>query len=464
MPELNDELAIFSAADLSASGAKSLDEKDPLRSFREAFHIPIAEDGSEVVYLTGNSLGLQPKATRMAVLEVLDDWAALGVEGHFKAKHAWMPYHALLTEQMASVVGAASSEVVVMNSLTVNIHLLMASFYRPEGRKSKIVIEANAFPSDRYAVRSHLEWHGLDPEEHLIIAGNASGAEAVLQEEDIEAILKAHAGEVALVMMGGVNYYSGQLFDMQRITRAAHAAGSLVGFDLAHAAGNVELKLHDWNVDFAAWCSYKYLNAGPGGPSGVFVHTRHGSNPNVLRLSGWWGHDAASRFKMPDTFIPSSGAEGWQLSNPSILSMAAFKASLDVFEKVGMEALIQKSRKLTAYTAALLEKHCGERVELITPSDPTRRGAQLSVRIRPETGASNAPPPSYSIAANRSGATSPGKMVFNRLEAAGVICDWREPDVIRLAPVPLYNSFQDAFLFAERLKQALNPSSLGSRI
>ena len=435
---------MFDSSDLTEIGALKMDKNDPLAQFRASFHLPKTDSGADIVYLTGNSLGLQPKATRAAITEVLDDWATLGVEGHFKAKHAWMQYHGLLTRNMAAIVGAEAGEVVVMNSLTVNLHLLMASFFKPVGKRTKILIEHHAFPSDRYAVRSHLEWHGLDPDKHLIIAGS----EDILDETEVESILAKNGDEIALVMMGGVNYYSGQLFDMARITRAGHKAGAMVGFDLAHAAGNVLLSLHDWKVDFAAWCSYKYLNAGPGGPSGAFVHSKHGSNPSIRRLSGWWGHDSESRFKMPDGFVPTKGAEGWQLSNPSILSMAAFRVSLEVFEQAGLQELIKKSRLLTAYTEALLLAKCSDQIEIITPGTASRRGAQLSIRVLSR--------PSVSKAEEAKSETpSYGKLVFTHLEKSGVICDWREPDVIRLAPVPLYNSFRDVYLFVHRLQLAL---------
>ena len=453
--------------DLTLEGARKLDLLDPLRSFRKEFHVPKKGDGSDTIYLTGNSLGLQPKSTRSAVLEVLDDWEQFGIEGHFKAKRPWMPYHEFLTETMAQLVGASSSEVVVMNSLTVNLHLLMASFYRPEGKRRKIVIEQHAFPSDRYAVRSQIGWHGFDPNEDLIVATSENG-EPILEEATLEKLLEVHKNEVALVLIGGVNYYTGQFFDLARLAKATHAAGAVFGVDLAHAAGNVQLSLHDWDVDFAAWCSYKYLNAGPGGPSGVFVHDRHGnvdwSDPSVkpsLRLSGWWGHDADSRFAMPNEFIPMKGAEGWQLSNPPILSLAGLRASLEVFGKVGMPALTEKSRSLTRYMEQQILSRCGELVEIITPSDPSRRGAQLSVRLRVpnsntlhDSKAPNSNAPGESNVPSTASTTT-GKAVFHALEKAGVICDWREPDTIRLAPVPLYNTYEEAYLFGVELEKAL---------
>lgn len=469
--------------DLSLNGAQILDQADPLKTYRKEFYIPKKADGTDTIYLTGNSLGLQPKNTRGAVLEVLDDWEQYGVEGHFKANRPWMPYHEFLTESMAQIVGARTSEVVVMNSLTVNLHLLMASFYRPKGKRRKIVIEQHAFPSDRYAVRSQIDWHGFDSNNDLIIATSADGG-AILEESTLEKILQDQGDEIALVLIGGVNYYTGQFFDLPRLAKATHAAGAFFGVDLAHAAGNVALSLHDWDIDFAAWCSYKYLNAGPGGPSGVFVHDRHGvvepyGDPSPLedpssashssgshtplpRLSGWWGHHTHSRFAMPNEYVPMAGAEGWQLSNPSILAMAGLRGSLEVFAKVGMPALVEKSRSLTQYMEQQILSRCGDWVEIITPSEPSRRGAQLSVRIKPEnrpaTLAQASPSSGKSASRPATLAQAPlssGKTVFHKLEEAGVICDWREPDTIRLAPVPLYNTYEDAYWFAVELERAL---------
>ncbi len=437
-------MASFSNIDATAEGALGLDAADPLRALRELFHIPLTGAGQGVIYFTGNSLGLQPLSTRDAVNEVLDDWKELGVDGHLRAKNPWLPYHERLTRGMASIVGALPKEVVIMNSLTVNLHLLMASFYRPSGLKRKILIEHHAFPSDRYAVRSQIAWHGLDPTENLIVLGEKENSD-VLDESSIESELANKGEEIALLLIGGVNYYSGQLFDMERITRAAHDVGVVVGFDLAHAAGNVPLALHDWDVDFAAWCSYKYLNAGPGGPAGIFVHDSHGNDPGVPRLAGWWGHDKTSRFAMPDEFNPITGAEGWQVSNPPVLSLAALKASLDVFESVGMDALREKSIRLSDYLRYLIEKPLSDRVEIITPRPVSRHGAQLSLRVlRGENNAVS------------------GWAVFDYLESVGTICDWREPDILRLAPVPLYNSFTDAFRFAQQLKDAFHREDTSS--
>ena len=413
------------------SFAREMDEQDSLKNFREKFYIPKQESGEDVLYFTGNSLGLQPRTTRGFIEQELSDWANLGVEGHFHAKTPWMPYHEFLTGQMARVVGALPVETVVMNSLTVNLHLLMVSFYRPEGKRRKIVIEKNAFPSDQYAVASQLKFHGFAPEETLIELAPRAG-ENCLRTEDIENSLRENGDEIALVMLGGVNYYTGQAFDMRRITGIGHGIGALVGFDLAHAAGNLKLHLHDWNADFAAWCSYKYLNAGPGGIAGVFVHERHADSFDLPRFAGWWGHDKATRFLMDDKFVPMRGAEGWQLSNPPIFQLAALRASLEIFEAAGMTALREKSVKLTNYLEFLLGEIHDERIEVITPADPRERGCQLSIRVK-----------------------NSDKNLFNTITARNVVADWREPDVIRVAPVPLYNSFSDVYEFARILKESL---------
>lgn len=407
--------------------ARTRDAADPLRPWREQFHFPLTPDGDKVIYMTGNSLGLQPVSTRERVLSVLNDWSTLGVEGHFAAGRRWLDYHRPIADRMAPIVGAQAQEVTVMNSLTVNLHLLLASFYRPEPGRYRIAIENHAFPSDRYAVRSHLAWHGIDPEDGLIIVGD----DDVVSDATMDRMLKESGDSLALSLLGGVNYYSGQLFDIPGIARAVHEVGGLAGWDLAHAAGNVPLSLHDWDVDFAAWCSYKYMNAGPGGPSAIFVHDRHSDRP---RLSGWWGHDIDERFTMPDQFKRAPGAEGWQLSNQAVLALAGLDASLDAFDAVGMTALHAKSRALTAWTIDCLDARLGGRVELVTPRDPERRGAQLSVRVL----------------------GGHGRQVFEELEARHVLCDWREPDIIRAAPVPLYNSFEDAYVFVERLAAAMD--------
>ncbi|WNJ16151.1 kynureninase [Pontibacter sp. G13] len=409
--------------------ARSMDQQDPLRSYRDQFHLPVQPSGEPYIYLCGNSLGCQPKRLRAFVEQELKDWENLGVEGHFHAKNPWMPYHEFLTEPMAKIVGAKSEEVVVMNALTVNLHLMMVSFYRPSQARFKIVIEGDAFPSDIYAVESQLKFHGYDPKDALIKLWPREG-EHTIRTEDIEHLLAEQGQEIALVMLGGVNYYTGQAFQFQRIVEAGHAQGCKVGFDLAHAVGNLELKLHEWGADFACWCSYKYLNSGPGGVAGVFVHERHLNDPEIPRFAGWWGHDKETRFKMGPDFQPIPTAESWQLSNAPVLSMAALRASLEIFEEVGMAALREKALKLTGYLEYLLtEGDDLKGIEIITPKDPDHRGCQLSLL----TGAD-------------------GKQRFDALTEAGVICDWREPNVIRLAPVPLYNSFEDVWHFAKVLR------------
>lgn len=409
--------------------AVSMDKKDPLAHFRERFHFPKDPSGNTLLYFCGNSLGLQPKTVRAYIEQELSDWEHLGVEGHFQAKNPWMPYHEFLTEKMANIVGAKPLETVVMNSLTVNLHLMMVSFYRPTNEKYKIVIERIAFPSDQYAVKSQIAFHGFNPEEALIEVSPRQG-EDMLRTEDIEQLLEEEGHAIALVLLGGVNYYTGQAFDIERITTAAHKNNCLAGFDLAHAAGNIELHLHDWQVDFAVWCSYKYLNSGPGGISGCFVHEKYADDTSLPRFAGWWGHDKKTRFLMGSDFYPISGAEGWQLSNPPILPLASLRASLDIFEEAGMQQLVQKSKLLTGYLEFLLLELKNERIQIITPKD--ERGAQLSIRIK-----------------------NSNKALFNQLIQTGVICDWREPDVIRLAPVPLYNSFVDVYTFVQRLKSVL---------
>lgn len=397
---------------------------DLLADYRAKFHIP-SRDGRETTYLCGHSLGLQPRAVHGFVKTELEDWASLGVEGHFRARNPWMPYHRLLTDQVARLVGAKPSEVVVMNSLTVNLHLMMVSFYRPTPARHRIVVEAGAFPSDQYAVKSQIKFHGFDPVTSVAELRPRQG-EDILREEDVCEFLRREGDNVALVLMGGVNYSTGQAFDVRRITAAGHERGCVVAFDLAHAAGNIELKLHEWDVDWAAWCSYKYLNAGPGAIAGCFVHERHGANADLPRFAGWWGHDEASRFRMGPDFVPMTGADGWQLSNPSILSMAPLRASLELFNEAGMSQLRRKSIALTAFLESELTKRAAGRYEIITPVDPLRRGAQLSIRVGKGR-----------------------KSLVAQLEAQGIVCDWREPDLVRAAPVPLYNSFSDVENFVE---------------
>ena len=415
----------------SGSFTAQMDTNDFLREFREKFYIPKQSNGEEVLYFTGNSLGLQAKTTRNYIEQVLKDWEIFGVEGHFAAKNPWMPYHELLTNSMANIVGAKPSEVVVMNSLTVNLHLLMVSFYRPDGKRNKIVIEKGAFPSDQYAVQSQIKFHGFEIEKSLIELAPKEN-ETCLRIEDIEKTLIENADEIALILLSGVNYYTGQVFEMKRITEIGHEIGAVVGFDLAHAAGNIELNLHEWEADFAAWCSYKYLNSGPGGVGGVFVHERHSQSFNLPRFAGWWGHDKETRFLMEDKFVPMRGAEGWQLSNQPIFLLASLRASLDIFEAAGMKNLREKSVKLTNYLEFLLNEIHDERIEIITPSDENQRGCQLSIRVK-----------------------NADKSLFKAISERGVIADWREPDVIRVAPVPLYNSFMDIWKFVEILRDCL---------
>jgi kynureninase len=414
--------------------ALGLDRGDPLGRFRDEFHIPKSESGEEEIYFAGNSLGLLPRRTPKYVDEELEKWKRLAVKAHFSGENPWLPYHELLASPMAKLVGASMSEVVTMNSLTVNLHLMMTTFYRPTRQRHRILLEQHAFPSDDYAVESQARVHGFDPAEALLRLRPAKGRH-LLETEDVAQLLEREGGSIALVLLPGVQYYTGEAFEIEAITRLAHAKGCVVGFDLAHAAGNLVLSLHEWNVDFAVWCTYKYLNSGPGSVGGCFVHERHGMQPDLPRLAGWWGHDKESRFRMEPGFRPISGAEGWQLSNPPILSLAAIRASLSVFiEAGGMEPLREKSVRLTAYLVWLLEREIGDSVEIITPADPRRRGCQLSIRVK----------------SNPSGRT-----VLEKLEASGVTCDWREPDVIRVAPVPLYNRYEEVHRFVEILRKAL---------
>ncbi len=409
----------------NASFAKTMDNDDPLASYRDQFYIPKTTEGKDCIYFCGNSLGLQPKATEEAVLQELKDWRELGVEGHFNAKNPWLPYHEFLTAQYAEIVGAKPSEVVAMNTLTVNVHLMMVSFYRPTNERFKIIIEKGAFPSDQYAVKTQIKYHGFDPDAALIELAPRDG-EDILRTEDIVQQIENEGDSVALIMIGGVNYYTGQFYNLEEITKAGHKKGCVVGFDLAHAAGNIPLSLHDWDVDFACWCSYKYLNSGPGSVAGCFVHQRHGNDFDLPRFAGWWGHDKETRFKMGPEFKAIPGAEGWQLSNPPILSLAAVKASLDIFAKVSINPLREKSVKLTAYFEFLLDSLNNDAFKIMTPRDPEERGCQLSIVVHKD-----------------------GKQVFEALEKEGVICDWREPDCIRVAPVPLYNSFTDIYNFVQ---------------
>lgn len=411
--------------------AQQLDKEDQLAHYRNQFHIPKDKNGDDLIYLCGNSLGLQPKATKDYINQELEDWANLGVEGHTEGKNPWLPYHEFLTESMAKVVGAKPIEVVVMNTLTANLHFMMVSFYKPTKKRYKILIEADAFPSDKYAVESQLRHHGFDDKEGLVL-WKAREGEELANYEDLEAILEAQGDEIALIMIGGVNYYTGQFFDLKRIAALGHKNGCMVGFDCAHGAGNVNLDLHNSGADFAVWCTYKYMNAGPGSLSGCFVHERHAHNKDLNRFTGWWSHNKETRFNMRGEFDQLPGAEGWQLSNPPILSMAAIKASADIFAEVGMEKLTQKSKKLTGYFEFLLNELNNSDIKIITPSNPNERGCQLSIQVK-----------------------NADKALHHKLTESGVISDWREPDVIRCAPVPLYNSFEDVYNMVERLKACL---------
>ena len=414
--------------------AQSLDRQDPLKSYREAFHFPTFHS-NEVRYFTGNSLGLQPKSTAKYIQEELEDWAKYGVEGHFLSRRPWFSYHENLTEKVAKIVGAKPIETVVTHSLTTNLHLLMVSFYRPQGKRTKILCEAKAFPSDQYALESQVKFHGLSTE-NLVEVTPREG-EQLIRLEDILSKIEEFGDELALVMIGGVNYYTGQLFDMEAITNAGHNVGAVVGFDLAHAAGNINLKLNEWGVDFAAWCSYKYLNSSPGGVSGMFVHERHANNPDLPRFSGWWGYKKEKRFLMESGFQPIPGAEGWQLSNAPILGMAAHLAAIDIFDQAGMEAIGKKRDLITSYLEFVIdtisEKNKNKcTFELITPRDKKQRGAQLSIMAQGQ-----------------------GRALFDALSDLGVVADWREPNVIRVAPAPLYNSFEDCWWFGQLLEKAI---------
>ncbi|MAO32428.1 MAG: kynureninase [Crocinitomicaceae bacterium] len=415
--------------------AKKMDNQDPLKEYRNRFHFPDFHEKT-IRYFTGNSLGLQPKSTKQYIQEELDDWAKYGVEGHFMSRRPWYSYHENLSKYTAEIVGAKPSEVVVTHSLTTNLHLLMVSFYQPQGKRTKIICEEKAFPSDQYALESQIKHHHL-PKEALVEVGPREG-EHLIREEDILNKISEVGDELALVMIGGVNYYTGQLFDMKKIASAGHDVGAIVGFDLAHAAGNINLNLHEWGVDFAAWCGYKYLNSSPGGVSGIFVHQRHEDKPDLNRFAGWWGHDKESRFLMEPGFKPMIGAEGWQLSNAPVLGMAAHLASLEIFHEAGMENIGRKRDILTAFLEFIIED-ISERnkdkceFEIITPKSIENRGAQLSVL-----------------------AHGKGKKMFDKLTEQGVIADWREPNVIRIAPAPLYNSFEDCWYFGEILEKALD--------
>jgi kynureninase len=414
----------------SEAHALARDAADPLRDLRDEFLIP-QHAGRDQLYFCGNSLGLQPRAVRAALLDELDDWANLGVEAHFHGKHPWMPYHEFVRDSLANTVGALPSEVVAMNSLSVNLHLLMVSFYRPTAERHAILIEAGAFPSDRYAVESQVRFHGFDPATSLIeLEGDEPNG--TISMARMEQVLAEHGKEIALVLWPGVQYRTGQAFDLKEITRLAHSQGCVVGFDLAHAAGNLQLDLHDSGADFAAWCSYKYLNSGPGAVAGAFVHERHARSTRP-RFAGWWGHDQSTRFKMGPEFVPSPGADGWQLSNPPILALAPLRVSLEIFQRAGMATLRRKSEQLTNYLEALIAARLPDTLTIVTPAEPRQRGCQLSLRV--------------------AGGRQRGRELFEHLASRGIIGDWREPDVIRISPTPLYNRHADVFGFVQAVER-----------
>ena len=414
--------------------ARHLDNEDPLKAFRGKFYIPIIQ-GKECIYFTGNSLGLQPKTAQEYILSDLEDWANYGVEGHVHARNPWIKYHEMFPEKLAPMLGALEEEVVVMNQLTINLHLLLITFYKPVKERFKIICEAKAFPSDQYALESQVLLSGFDPGKSIIEVKPREG-EHIIRNEDIIATIKEHGNEIAVIMIGGVNYYTGQVFDMKTITTVAHEVGAFCGFDLAHAVGNIKPELHKWDVDFACWCSYKYLNSGPGAVAGAFIHQRHVENKSLRRLTGWWGTNKENRFKMEKTFDPIPTAEGWQLSNSPILNMAAHKASLDIFEEAGFENVVKKGKKLSAFLLFVLDDinaSCSKKIiEIITPRDESEHGCQVSVLMLEK-----------------------GKEIFESLKKNGVIVDWREPNVIRLAPVPLYNTFEDIYKFGQIIKNML---------
>ncbi|MBE8168602.1 MAG: kynureninase [Shewanella sp.] len=422
--------------------AKQQDLNDPLAHYKDRFYHPVI-DGKQVLYFTGNSLGLQPKSAKEYVETELNDWAKWGVEGHFNATNPWVSYHEILTPASAMLVGANESEVVCMNSLTTNLHLLFVSFYRPTPQRFKIISEAKMFPSDRYLLETQARHHGLEPDDAIIEVSPREG-EHLIREEDIIKVINDNADEVALVFFGGVNYFTGQLFDMEKLTKAAHQVGALAGFDLAHAAGNVPMKLHDWDVDFAAWCTYKYINSSAGNVGGIFVHDRHGNNTELNRFGGWWGHNKERRFLMENSFEPMTGAEGWQISNAPVMGMAVLKASLDIFEEIGIDKLRAKSLLLTGYLEYIFNQIVAQfpdiQLEIITPKIPSQRGCQLSIRL-----------------------VGTDKTFFKTLTESGVIADFREPDVIRMAPTPLYNSYEDVYRFGQILKSLLANSLLENR-
>ncbi|MBL4715540.1 MAG: kynureninase [Bacteroidia bacterium] len=415
--------------------AKQMDHEDPLKEYRNRFYFP-QKEGHDVIYFCGNSLGLQPKTVKENVDQEIEDWKSLALDAHLDGKNPWFYYHHFVTEKAARLVGGLPTEVVMMNSLTVNLHLMLVSFYRPTANRYKILVEPKPFPSDHYAIESQAKMHGFEPSD-VIIELKPDDGEHIVSKEKIISTIEEYKDELALVMMAGVNYYTGQAFDMEEITKAAHAVGANAGFDLAHAAGNLKLNLHDWDVDFAVWCSYKYLNSGPGGVAGAFVHEKHGEDPELKRFAGWWGHNEEERFQMLPGFKPMKGAAGWQISNAPIFPMAIHKASLDIFDEAGMDALCEKRDKLTGYLEYLVNNinkdAGGNYLKIITPEDPKERGCQLSIIM-----------------------SKNGRDVFDELTKNGVVADWREPDVIRVAPVPSYNTFVDVYRFAEIMRNAMN--------
>lgn len=417
----------------SLAFAQQLDSQDTLRHYQNEFSFPQV-NGKKVIYFTGNSLGLQPKRAKTYVDEVMNDWATLAVEGHFYAEKPWWDYHERFANPLSKLVGALPTEVTVMNTLTVNLHLLMVSFYRPTSKRYKIICEEKAFPSDQYMFQSQVRFHGYAPEDAIVEIKRREG-EHNIRLEDVLAKINEVGDELALVLIGGVNYYTGQVFDMKTITESGHQVGAYVGWDLAHAAGNIELQLHDWQVDFAVWCSYKYMNSGPGNASGCFIHEKHHANPDLPRFAGWWGHNKERRFKMEPLFDPVQGADGWQISNLPILSLAPYLASVELFAEIGMDALIAKRNTITAYLEFVLyeiDREVKGNFEIITPTNQVERGCQLSVFLHGE-----------------------GRSLFNYLMKNGVIVDWREPNVIRFAPVPMYTSYEDIYRFGQILKTGI---------
>jgi len=417
--------------------ARQLDQDDPVPSQRGQFTIPRTATGEETIYFCGNSLGLQPRAAADHVLEIIEDWNRLGVDGHLGARTPWYTYHEVFREQASRLVGARPAEVVVMNSLTVNLHLLLTSFYRPEGGRTKILMETPAFPSDIYCVRSHLQSRGLDPDEHILQVGPPQGSDC-LDMDDVIARIDSAGDSLATIMMGGVNFLTGQVLDLAAITEAGHRAGAIVGFDLAHSAGNVPLHLHDWGVDFGAWCSYKYLNSGPGAIAGAYVHERHATNQDLPRLSGWWGNDPDTRFRMhlEDQFVPVDSADSWQISNPPVLAMAPLRASLDLFDSLGMADLRARSLRLTSFLRSQLESVPGRRYRISTPAEPEAHGSQLSIIVEGDAG-----------------------KAYRDIEAMGVVADFRPPNTIRVAPTPLYNTYEECHQFAAMMGDAFGSST-----